>query len=118
VCFAILIVIDEAIAAYRTRNLRAARGTDVEVVQVLAATGFALRVRAYRVVADHRTPLLPGFDPQAEYRSGVARIAGGGDLRLPRLAVAAVHVCEVDWTALVRALEECCAEGVPEDDQA
>jgi alkylhydroperoxidase/carboxymuconolactone decarboxylase family protein YurZ len=118
VWFAILIATDEAIATHHIPKFKAAGGSDAEVAQVLAATAFALGVRAYRFVADHWTPHLPGFDPRAEYRAGVARIAGGGDLRLPLLAVASVHVCEADWTALAWAIEDCYGAGVPEDDLA
>lgn len=118
VWFAILIATDEAIATHHIPKFRDAGGTDAGIAQVLGVAAFALGVRAHRFVADHWLPHLPGFDPRAEYRAGLVRVAGGGEMRLPLLAAAAVHVCEADWTALAWAIEDAYAAGVPEDDLA
>jgi len=118
VWFAILIATDEALATHHIPKFLKAGGTQDEIAQVMAVSAFGLGVRAYRFVAENWMAHLPGLDPRGRYTEGAVRTAGGGDMRLPLLALAAIHACRADWTALAWAIEDAYAAQVPEDELA
>lgn len=118
VWLAILIATDEALATHHIAKFRAGGGTDDEIQAILQVTAWAVGGSAYRFVADHWLPHLPGFDIDTAYCDGLAHVAGPVGLRIAILASCAVHACRGEFTLLKRALRFGYRENVPEAELA
>lgn len=118
VWLAILIATDEALATHHIAKFRDGGGTDVEIEAILALAALALGVRAYRFVGQHWSAHLPTIDVKRAYLAATVGLVAKADIRLVRMALAAVHACAGAWDALRWEIEAAYAARVPEADLA
>jgi alkylhydroperoxidase/carboxymuconolactone decarboxylase family protein YurZ len=111
---AILIATDEALATHHIPKFRAGGGTDAEIEAILALSALALGVRAYRFVGEHWHAHLPTIDVRRAYLAATESVSAKAEMRLVRMALAAIHACAGAWDALRWEIAAAYAAQVPE----
>ncbi|KMK64908.1 hypothetical protein [Puniceibacterium sp. IMCC21224] len=111
----ILIAVEEHVGTHHLELFRQADGTDAEAEAVIALTGQAASLSAFRFAARSFPDHLPALDPTAAYDRCIAALRGPLPVELAGLVLLSVQAARGDRDGVAHHLRMCYAEGLAED---
>ncbi len=111
----ILIAVEEHVGTHHLELFRQSGGTDTEAEALIALTGQAGSLSAFRFAANSFPEHLPGLLPAAAYDRSIAALRGSLPAGLAHLVLLAVQAARGDRAAIAHHLRACYELGLAED---
>lgn len=111
----ILIAVEEHVGTHHLELFRQAGGTDDEAEAIIALTGQAASLGAFRFAQSNFADFLPNLDPTVAYDRSIAALHGPLDPMTTQLTLLAVQAAQHDRPGVAHHLRAGYAQGLAED---